>query len=275
LVYARPRGIVNGMPAEPIESLEDPRVADYRNLPDPVLRRDRGIFVAEGRLIVRRLLASRFPVRSVLATPAALDGLRDVLAEGVPVYVARAEVLRGIVGVSFHRGCLAAGERVPEPALQGLLDHGRPRRLLLVLEGISNPDNVGGVFRNALAFGVEGVLLAPGCGDPLYRKAIRVAMGGSLLVPFAALSDWPADLGRIRAAGFTLAALTPDAALDIATWEPPARLALLLGAEGNGLGAATRAAADVALRIAMAPGADALNVATAAGIALHRLGGRW
>src|SRR3989442_2655187 len=197
------------MRVEPVETLDDPRVTDYRDLPDAARRRERGIFVAEGRLVVRRLLASRFPARSVLATASALEGLRDLLepfGDRLPIYLARATTLRAVVGVDFHRGCLAVGERRVEPAMDGLL---AASRTLVLLEGISNPDNVGGVFRNAMAFGADAVVLSPGCGDPLYRKALRASMGAALLTPFAHLPDWPAGLGRLRAAGFTLIALTP------------------------------------------------------------------
>jgi tRNA G18 (ribose-2'-O)-methylase SpoU len=229
--------------------------------------------VAESRLVVRRLLeAGRFPVRSVLGTAAAIAALDDLLGPVPEVLVASDAVIQAVVGFTFHRGCLAVGERradVEPAALHG-------GRLLVVLERLSNPDNVGGVFRNAMAFGADGVILGPGCADPLYRRAIRVSIGATVAVPFAYAADWPAALGRLREAGFTLVALTPGpGAIDLAAFaarQPqPARLALLLGAEGPGLSAAARLAADVTVGIAMVPGVDSLNAATASGIALHRL----
>jgi tRNA G18 (ribose-2'-O)-methylase SpoU len=140
---------------------------------------------------------------------------------------------------------------------------------------LADPDNVGGVFRNALAFGVDAVLLSPGTADPLYRKAIRVSAGATLCLPFARLSAWEAGLRRVQEGDYTLVALTPEpAAVDIATFaRVPSRLALAVGAEGHGLGATTRAAAQLLVRIPMAAGVDSLNVATATGIALHRLRG--
>lgn len=268
------------MKIELIEDPGDPRVADYRDLKDAELRRRRGLFVAESRAVVRRLLASaRFRARSVLLTVPALQSLRDALEAAdaaLPVYLTGHEVARAIVGFDFHRGCVAVAERGAEPSLETLL--GRPGpRLLVGLEDLSNPDNVGGVFRNALAFGADAILLSLGCADPLYRKAVRVSLGASLVTPFAHLADWANGLARLREAGYTLVALTPDpSALDIArlgaTRPAPVRVALLLGAEGHGLSPGTRAAADFELRIAMAPGVDSLNVATAAGIALHHLG---
>ena len=212
----------------------------------------------------------------MLTTASALEGLRDLLepfGDRLPIYLARATTLRAVVGVNFHRGCLAVGERRAEPALEELL---AGSRVLVLLEGISNPDNVGGVFRNAMAFGADAVVLSPGCGDPLYRKALRASMGAALLTPFAHLPDWPAGLGRLRAAGFTLIALTPHPdAVDIAELGRgltiPERVALLLGAEGEGLSPAARAAAHLAVTIRMAGRGQSLNVATASGIALHRL----
>jgi len=265
-----------------IETVDDPadhRIADYRDIRDVDLRVRRGLFVAESRAVVRRLLTSmRFRTRSVLLTSPALESLRGALQAAdppVPVYLTSHEIARAIVGFDFHRGCVALGERMAEPLLEPLV--GRPGpRLLVGLEDLSNPDNVGGVFRNARAFGADAVLLSAGCADPLYRKAIRVSMGASLVTPFAHLPDWTDGLVRLREAGYTLLALTPNpSALDIVllgTDRPvPLRVALLLGAEGPGLRAETRAAADLEMQIGMAPGVDSLNVATAAGIALHHL----
>jgi tRNA G18 (ribose-2'-O)-methylase SpoU len=262
---------------ERIDDPADPRVADYRDLADPELRRRRGLFVAEGRDIALLLLQSRFAAASVLATEPALAHLRARLLSrpDVRVFVAGAATVRAIAGYRFHRGCLALGERAGDPPAAALVDPPGPR-LLVALEHVTNPDNVGGIFRNARAFGADAVVLSGRCADPLYRKAIRVSTGASLVVPFARLDDWGAGLARLRDAGYTLVALTPDSrAVDIArlggTPALPARVALLLGAEDHGLSEDTRARADVCVRIPMAAGADSLNVATAAGIALHRL----
>ena len=148
-------------------------------------------------------------------------------------------------------------------------------RTLLALEGVTDPDNVGAIFRNAAAFGVAGVLLSSHCADPLYRKAIRVSMGATLSLPFAQVPDWAVTLAALRHAGYRLVALCPGAdaedIVEVAGRAPRRpRLALLLGAEGEGLSEATRAAADVEVRIPMAAGVDSLNVAAACGIALHR-----
>jgi len=261
------------MRLEPIDDAADARVADYRALVRPGRGRRQDVFVVEGLRALRLLLASRFRTRSLLVTPSALDRLRDELARldgAVPVYTASHATLREITGFDFHGGHLALGERAPEPALADLL---RPAgdRVVVVMERLGNPDNVGGVLRNAAAFGAAAALLSPGCADPLYRRAIRVSMGGALVVPFATLADWPRDLDRLRDAGYTLVALTPRAdATDIATVSAR-RVALLVGHESDGLGTSALAAADVTARIAMSPSADSLNAAAASAVALHRL----
>ena len=261
------------MPTIAVDSLDDPRVAAYRDLQDATLRERHGLFVAEGQHMVRRLVAGgRFRPRSVLLTAAALEPLAALLATvDAPVFVAAPAVLRGVVGFDFHHGCVGLGERGAATTLADVLA-ARPA-VLVVLETIANPDNVGGVFRNARALGADAVLLGPGCCDPLYRKTVRVSIGATLEVPFAPLVDWPGDLARLRAAGFRIVALTPDPrAADLATLARPPRVALLVGSERDGLTLAARAAADVEVRIAMMPDGDSLNVAVAAAIALHRLG---
>jgi tRNA G18 (ribose-2'-O)-methylase SpoU len=269
------------MPLVPVHRFDDPRIADYRSVPDPELLRRRGLFVAEGRLVVRTLLtSSRFQALSVLVTETARRSLESVLAlriETLPVYVADRSLLAEIVGFNVHRGCLALGARPVETPVADVLASLPDGALVVVLEGVGNADNVGGVFRNAVAFGADAVLLGPGCCDPLYRKAIRVSIGGTLRMRFATIPGWPDRLEEVRRAGFTLAALTPDAdAEDIAgfsrRFDRRGRLALLVGAEGAGLSPEAKAAADLRVRIPMAPGVDSLNVATASGIALHRLG---
>ncbi len=263
------------MKVEIIEDPTDPRIAEYREARDGRLRGHDGLFLAEGRLVVRRLLeASRFRTRSLLSTRRALDDLLDVLTGSPRVYEASTETIRAIVGFKFHRGCLALGERGrPTSAHEVVAPAGA--RIVLALEELADPDNVGAVFRNAAAFGAAGVLLSPGCADPLYRKAIRVSMGATLSTPFAR-TEWADGLAALREAGYTLVALTPDRRADaidavVARGVESRRLALIVGAEGAGLSRQSWVASDLRVRIPMAPGADSLNVATACGIALHRL----
>jgi tRNA G18 (ribose-2'-O)-methylase SpoU len=256
-----------------LTSLDDPRLAPYRLLGTPAVLAARGLFVAEGRRVVQRLVdETDFRLHSLLLTPAALRGLSDLLPrlpEGTPVLVVDRALMDETAGFNIHRGCLGLAHR-PAPRTLDTLDLGACRRLL-VLEGVTNPDNIGGLFRNAAAFGVDAVVLGPDCGDPLYRKAIRTSMAGSLLVPFVDAGPWPAALARLSAHGFRVVALTPDPAAPALADLPPstAPIAVLVGAEGDGLSAAALASATQFARVPMTARIDSLNVATAAAIALH------
>ena len=201
-----------------VQTIDDPRVADYRNLKDADLRERRDLFMVEGRLGIRRLLTvSCFRPRSLFLTETALAALADLVERldgRIPIYVAPRAVLSGVAGYDVHRGCLAAAERgEPLDPAEVLSAVSPGRRLLVVLEQVANPENVGAVFRNALAFGADAVLLTSGCADPLYRKAVRVSMGASLRLPFARTPDWPKVLFELRERGFLCAALHtgPDA----------------------------------------------------------------
>jgi tRNA G18 (ribose-2'-O)-methylase SpoU len=266
------------MTVERVDTPDDPRLAPYRDLRAPDTVRRNGLFVAETRDIVRQLLASRrFGVHSVLLTDTAREALGDALEAraGFPVYLAALPVLKAVVGFDFHRGCLALGVRDPGPSVDDVLACGAPR--LVLLEDVSNPDNMGGLLRAARGLGAQGALLSPACCDPLYRKAIRVSLGAALELPWARASDWDAALARVRNAGFSLVALDPRDGVDVAALgcgvPVPSRTALLVGTEGAGLRATTRAVADLAIRIPMVRGVDSLNVVTACAIALERLGG--
>jgi tRNA G18 (ribose-2'-O)-methylase SpoU len=255
-----------------IDDPSDPRLALYRGVRDPELLTAHGVFVAEGRLVVRRLLESdRFRARSVLVTAAARCDLADLLnrmGDSTPVYEADADLFRELTGFNVHRGCLALGER---PAPAAWRDVVARSRTTVVLEDVGNPDNVGGIFRAAVALGADAILLSPGCADPLYRKSIRTSMAATLTLPFGAAEPWPDALGGLRELGLQIVALTPSGPEAIDHVERAPRLALLLGHEGRGLSEAALAHADRSVRIAMAPGADSLNVVTAAAIALHAL----
>jgi tRNA G18 (ribose-2'-O)-methylase SpoU len=258
-----------------VDDPADPRLADYVGLTDAALRRrlehGRRVFIAEGELVIRQLVVSPYPVRSVLLTPARYERLRDALAGvGAPVYVAPQPVLEAVAGFRLHRGAVAAAGRLPAAPPRALL---RAARVVAVLEGLNDHENLGALFRNAAALGVDAVLLSPTCADPLYRRSVRVSMGCVLRVPFATLSPWPAGLAAVACEGFELVALTPAVGADpVASLDGcPGRVALLLGAEGGGLSPGALAAAHRRVRIPMRPGVDSLNVATAAAIALHRV----
>jgi tRNA G18 (ribose-2'-O)-methylase SpoU len=263
-----------------ISGTADPRVSAYQSVSDAELVRQRGLFVAEGRLVVERLITERrYAIQSLLVSEAACRALESVLGtldRDIPVYVCDGGEFLGITGYDVHRGCLALVERPAPHSLDAVLAQAN---LIVALEGVSNADNVGGVFRNAAAFSADAVLLDPASCDPLYRKAIRTSMAATLRVPFARLaeraSEWPSALAALRARGFTLVALTPAGSArdldEFAASQRPARLALVLGSEGTGLSAAASAIVDHHVRIHINPDVDSLNVAVAAGIALYRL----
>ena len=257
------------------ENVSDPRLDDFRDLSTADRRPDRpggrGLVIAEGTVVVRRLLASAYPPRALLGVERRIAELADDL-DGVPVpaYVTTAEVMAEVVGFHLNRGVLAVADRAPQPDVDEILARSR---VIAVLEGVGDHENVGALFRNAAALGVDGVLLGAGCADPLYRRSVRVSMGNVLRVPFAALSPWPSALERVRAAGFRIAALTPrpDSVTLRQLADLPGRTALLLGSEGPGLTGEALAAADTAVRIPMSEGVDSLNVATAAAVAFYEL----
>lgn len=256
-----------------VDSLDDPRLDDYRIINSPAELLRRGLFVVEGRRILRRILdLPRYTLRSILVTPTALASLADLrlsIPAGTTIYVVNQPAMNEVVGFEIHRGCLALAER-PSRENLATVDLSTSRRLI-VMEGVNNPDNVGGIFRSAAAFGVDLIVLGPNCGDPLYRKAIRTSMGGALQVPFVCADVWPGALSDLQASGFRVLALTPSAkALALGDFDRSlAQVALVLGSEGEGLSDAALASSDARVRISMIGPAESLNVTVAASIALH------
>jgi tRNA G18 (ribose-2'-O)-methylase SpoU len=262
-----------------VERADDARLRGYALVAQPAALHQAGRFIAEGRLVVERVLAERrYQLDSVLLNEAALAALEPALREATaPIYLCPNSLFEALTGHDFHRGCLALVRRPPPLDWRTLAARARA---LLVLEGVANHDNIGGVFRNSAAFGADAVLLDPSSADPLYRKAIRTSMGASLRVPFATIgledgARWPECLSELAARGFDLIALTPGAGardLDEFAAAPRAdRLALLFGNEGAGLSAPALSACQQRVRIAIRPDVDSLNLAVACGIALQRL----
>jgi len=246
----------------------DPRLRDFLALRDVQMRTSRepaeGFFLAEGALTIRRALAAGYRPRSVLTTERWATELDDVDATS---YMVPLDVLRTTTGYPVHRGALASFDRRPLPPVDEVLADGSR---IVVLEDLVDHTNVGAIFRSAAALGWHGVLVTPRCGDPLYRRAVRTSMGAVFAVPWTTV-DRATGLDAIRAAGFTVVALTPDDATDIDAIEPPARCALIVGTEGPGVSAAWLAASDMRARIPMHAGIDSLNVSTATAIALYAL----
>ncbi len=259
---------------ELISDAADPRLADFRDLMQADSLPDRrGVVIAEGVNVVQRLARSSYRLRAVVGVEAKLAALAPLLAHlDVPVYQVDKWTLSDVVGFRVTRGVLAAADR-PAPVNPASLIATGNR--FVVLESINDFENLGSVFRNCAAFGVDAVLLDPRCADPLYRRSVRVSMGHVFGVGFAVLPEpWPESLKLLRSAGVKLLAMTPrPTAGPLVSLVTPPRWALLLGAEGPGLSEAALAATDEWVRIPMADGVDSLNVATAGAVALARLTG--
>jgi tRNA G18 (ribose-2'-O)-methylase SpoU len=254
-------------------------LADYVSLTDVALRRraepERGLYIAESGKVIRRALAAGHRPRSLLMAERWLTDLADVVTDaerdGVPVFVGEYEVMEVLTGFHLHRGALASMQRPTLPTVAAVV---ADARRVLVLEDIVDHTNVGAAFRSGAALGIDAILVTPRCADPFYRRAIRVSMGTVFQVPWTRVEPWPGGIAALREAGFTIAALAlaEDAVtLDELAADPPERLALVLGTEGDGLGRRTIGSADVTVRIPMAGGVDSLNVAAAAAVAMWAL----
>ena len=256
-----------------ISDPSDPRLADYRDLRDVKLRQsleaEHGLFLAEGEKVVRRAAEAGFAVRSFLMAPRWLEGLADVLEPtDAPCYVISDALAEEVTGFHVHRGALASLARRPLPTVGEVLDGARS---VVVCEDIVDHTNIGAIFRNAAALGIDGVLLAPRCTDPLYRRSVKVAMGAVFAMPWTRLPDWHDALAEISAHGFTTVALTlADGAVPIedavAGLE---KVALVLGSEGHGLSAHWERSAERSAVIPMRVGIDSLNVAAATAVACY------
>jgi len=253
---------------------DDPRLAAFHSVRERDLVGREGRFIAEGEVVLRVLITrARHTAEAVLLAEKRVEGLADLLAqldEDTPVYVAPQAVMDAIAGFHIHRGILAVGRRAPETSAADLLAALPQRALILLLFGIANHDNVGGLFRNAAAFGADAVILDAASCDPLYRKAIRVSVGAALVTPFARLAPGEDPIALLGRFGFEALALSPAGATPLGQLARAPRAALLLGTEGPGLPQSLIARAK-AVAIPMAPGLDSLNVATAAAVALHHL----
>lgn len=265
-----------------IVSADDPRIEPFRNIKERDLTGRQGRFIAEGTVVLRMLAAAHrkggaFEAECVLVLKNRLDGVSDILREfpiSVPIYIAEAAVLDAIAGFHLHRGILALGRRLStdEPG-QGLdsLIAGLPTSSLVVVGcGISNHDNIGGMFRNAAAFYADAVLLDETCCDPLYRKALRVSVGSVLAVPYTREGKAVSLLEKLAAEGFTIWALSPAGETEIRNIPVSERMALVIGTEGEGLPPEVLSRFRTA-RISQSPRLDSLNAGTSSGLALYQM----
>src|SRR6476619_6608289 len=253
----------------------DPRLDDFRDLNSvdrrPDLPSGKGLVIAEGVLVVQRMLASRFVPHALLGNErrrAELDA--DLAGVDIPYYCTSAEVMADVVGFHLNRGVLAVARRPAELTVPDVVSGART---IAVLEGVNDHENLGSIFRNAAGLGVDAVVFGAGCADPLYRRAVRVSMGHALLVPFARAKDWPNDLKLLQDKTFRVLALTPEPAApslaDAMTGLSDDKAAILVGAEGPGVAERAMRASDIRVRIPMSRGTDSLNVATAAALAFY------
>ncbi|MFI1225212.1 MULTISPECIES: TrmH family RNA methyltransferase [unclassified Streptomyces] len=257
-----------------VDDPDDPRLSDYLGLTDVELRRRRepaeGLFIAEGEKVIRRARQTGYEMRSMLLSAKWVDVMRDVIDEvPAPVYAVAPELAERVTGYHVHRGALASMQRKPLPVSDELL---ATACRVVVMESVNDHTNIGAIFRSAAALGIDAVLLSPDCADPLYRRSVKVSMGAVFSVPYARLEAWPKSLDTVREAGFRLLALTPDAkatSIDDAAPHRLERVALMLGAEGDGLSTQALMAADEWVRIPMAHGVDSLNVGAAAAVAFY------
>ena len=254
----------------------DTRIESYLAMTDvdARLRREAegGFFMAEGDEVIRRALQAGLTPVSTLCSERWIPRLLEMgMPEGLPMYVAETETLRAITGFRVHRGALAVFRRPATPSVAQVVTHAKT---VLLLEDLVDHANVGAGFRSAAALGADCVVLSPRCADPLYRRAVKTSMGATLALPWARSMDWAGDLADLTESGFELWGLTPAPQadeLDDAIRNPPSRIAVLAGTEGDGLTAATLAACSRRIRIVMDSGVDSLNVAAATAVALHAL----
>jgi len=254
-----------------ISDISDPRLEPYRHLKDTNQTRWAGLFVTEGEKLVRRLLASRYPIVSVLLSESFVDQIAGDVPEGVSLLVIPDAMVERLVGFNFHRGALACGRRISSPSLEQLIGTIKKPLTFVVCPDVQDPENLGAILRISAAFGMDGILLGPRCTDPLSRRVLRVSMGAVLRLPLVQSDDLLRDLFRLRDQWqVQLAATILDPAAEpLDTCRRPERLALLFGSEGHGLEPSWIEICDRRITIPMRDGVDSLNVAVAAGIFLH------
>ena len=267
-----------------ITDLAQPELDVFARLTEAQLRNrlepEKGVFIAESPKVIQCALDAGLTPVSLLMERRHIQGqARDILARcgEIPVYTADRETLASLTGYPLTRGILCAMRRPKLPTVEALCTGARR---LAVLEGIVDSTNVGAIFRSAAALGMDGVLLTPSCGDPLYRRAARVSMGTVFQIPWTRIGSQPADwpqsgLDKLRSLGFKTAAMAlsdTSVSLEAPRLAAEDKLAIVLGTEGDGLAPATIAQCDYTVRIPMSHGVDSLNVAAASAVAFYQLG---
>lgn len=266
-----------------ITDLNDDRIGLFTRLTEAQLRNrlepEKGIFIAESAKVVRLALEMGCkPVAYLMERRQLTNQGREFIenAGSVPIFTADDEVLEGLTGYRLYRGVLAAMRRPKLPSVDEVL---KDAHRVAVLEGIVDSTNIGAIFRSAAALNVDAVLVTANCGDPLYRRAVRVSMGTVFQVPWTRIGetneDWPErGLERLRSLGFKSAAMAlndDSVSIDDERLNKEEKLCIVFGTEGDGLAKETIARCDYTVRIPMAHGVDSLNVASAAAVAFWQL----
>lgn len=258
------------MPVIRIENLRDPRVDAYRDLPTAHLTQYSGLFIAEGEKLVRRLAESDYQVRSVLAEESFVELAHSIIGDRAPIYSLSKDALVELVSFKFHRGLLACGERKKLPFAASWTLPLPDNATVVACAYVCDPENLGGILRNAAAFGVDGVLIGRGCADPFSRRVLRVSMGTVFRLRLAQCDDLARDLGELHQGGFeTIGAILSPEAEPLEAANATARQVLVLGNEGHGLPTDVAAACTRKVCLPMAAGVDSLNVAVASGVFLY------
>jgi len=260
------------MPLFPVHSIDDSRLAPYRELNQRNLTRQSGLFIAEGDKVTERLIASRFPVDSLLAEAEWAERLAPRVPPQTPIYVAEQKLLKATIGFNFHRGVLGCGRRLAGHTIDEIVRTGGDHATILVCPDVQDPTNLGSIIRSAAAFGCAGIALGGHCADPFSRRVLRVSMGAALHLPIVESRDLAADLDALQRAAYTLVATVTDPTAEpLAGFQRPEKLALLLGSEGHGLGPDWLSRCDRQVTIPMQLGIDSLNVAVAAAVFLYHV----
>jgi tRNA G18 (ribose-2'-O)-methylase SpoU len=260
------------MPSDPVNSLDDPLLAPYRNLKDKELAKGGGRFIAEGEHVVRRLLASATPVESVLLATRKESAVAPLVPPSVKLFIATDDLIERLIGFEFHSGVLACGIRPPSPSLHSVIPPPPQPALITICQEITNAENLGSLIRISAAFGANAMLIGERSCDPYFRQSVRVSMGTIFALPIIRSENLLSDLDQLKEMQITRFATVLDKNADpLDALTPPARLAIVFGSEAQGLDAETITHCDRRITIPMKLGTDSLNVAVAAGIFLFYL----
>ncbi len=265
-----------------ISSLDIPELETYRTLRRPIEHLQQGIFVAEGEKVVHRLLESNLEVRSLLVSRDRFAGVEQRIRDNrhaIEVFVGEKKLLDTIVGHDLHQAILAIGtvpqpltsQQIAAPLKSGTIGESG-RRVYVLVDGITNAENMGVIIRNCVCFGVTALLVLPTSCDPYLRRSVRNSMGNIFQFPIAYIHDTAKEIQNLKRAGFTFIAAHPHTtSIDMRTATFPDNSCIVLGAEGHGISPEVLAFCDAYITIPMKEGVDSLNVASASAVILFHI----